>query len=89
MKREEKFTVQDGWTALHYAASHDHKTVVNSLLRHGADVNIADKVLQQTVNHSVTFSTAIPVLHCLRLLNACTWQPLIQSVQHEKPCACH
>ena len=44
MKREKKCRVQDGWTALHYAASHDHTAVVNSLLRHGADVNIADKV---------------------------------------------
>lgn len=38
-----------GWTALHVAAANGHATVVDALLRHGADPNLPD---QYVTRHS-------------------------------------
>jgi ankyrin repeat protein len=37
--------LQDGHTALHYAAAKDHLEVIELLVKHGAAVDIRDKVL--------------------------------------------
>ena len=36
--------MQNGWTALHYAAEYGHMEVVTALLAAGADINLQTKV---------------------------------------------
>ena len=36
--------LQDGWTALHYAASNNHREIIKILITNGADITAVDKV---------------------------------------------
>ena len=36
--------LQDGWTALHFAATHNHLEIIKILITNGADITVVDKV---------------------------------------------
>ena len=38
--------LQDGWTALHYAASANHPEIIKTLIANGANITAVTKVLK-------------------------------------------
>ena len=47
--------LQDGWTALHFAAYNNHPNVTKVLIGNGADITVVDKV-QKTLYECVNCS---------------------------------
>ena len=44
------FVLQDGWSALIWAANNGHDTIVSFLISHGANVNAKDNVSKNKLN---------------------------------------
>ena len=69
------YCIQDGWAALHFSAWAGRLEVLEELLKHGADVNLRDKVCSLFNRRSVVVCFYRHNRYMLKRLTALSWLP--------------